>query len=483
MLQKPRRIPAETQSSQSHSSATAAAGEMEQPQQIAADPPPASQGTGSKKVFILDTNILLVDPNAIDRFEDNVVVVSMTVLEELDGLKKRSSTEYEARQAIQSIVHLTRRNPPDEPVKLKDGGAFILDARELCSKGAKKFDLNLDKPDNRLLALAIEYREDSNYPDRVVIVTNDAVVRVKAHAIGVASEEYEAANFQTGLDDLYHEPSYVSLNDSEVNLWVKGSPVELSHDEEEPVLVRHKSTDLAPGFYEGGWLRQFGAPVNSIIEPLNVQQTLAQCLLNDTNKKIVALVGHAGTGKTILALAAAIEQKLLCASPGKIYIFRPNDQIGEDMGFLPGRLDEKFSPYKRAIRDAYEVIQGAMGKLKKTRRIPDFDSLTNDEGGGKMPILPINYIRGSTLHNAIVIIDEAQNFTPHQMKTLLTRAGRNTRILITGDPDQIDNRFLTKRSSGLTHVIGKMRDHPMFAYINLTMGERSDVATLAAQTL
>jgi PhoH-like ATPase len=198
---------------------------------------------------------------------------------------------------------------------------------------------------------------------------------------------------------------------------------------------------------------------------------------------VVVLVGHAGTGKTILTLAAAIEQKLLTTSPGKVYIFRPNDQVADDIGFLPGKIDEKFSPYKRAIRDAYEVIQTSVEKVKKSKRVPDFDSLTNDEGGGKMPILPINFMRGSTLHNSIMLIDEAQNFSAHQMKTLLTRAGRNTRVMITGDPDQIDNRFLTKRSCGLTHVIGNMQDHDIFAYINLTQGERSEIASLAARVL
>lgn len=440
-------------------------------------------GVSSRKVFILDTNILLVDPQAIDRFEEHVVVVSMTVLEELDGLKKRQSTEYEARQAIQSIVHLTRRHRPDEPIVLKEGGAFILDSRELSSARAGRHGLNLDKPDNRLLALAIEYRDDAQYPDRVVIVSNDAVVRVKAHAIGVASEEFEAVNLKSEVDDLYQSPAAIELEEAAVNIWLKGKNVEVQHSRNEAVLVTHRGSNLTPGFYHNGTLQRLPVPLNPLITPLNVQQELAQFLLNDVSKQIVALVGNAGTGKTILALAAAIEQKLLSNAPGKVYIFRPNDQVGEDMGFLPGRLDEKFSPYKRAIRDAYEVIQVAMSKAKKAKRIPDFDALTNDEGGGKMPILPINFIRGSTLHNAIIIIDEAQNFTPHQMKTLLTRAGRNTRIIITGDPDQIDNRFLTKRSSGLTHVISKMRDEPLFGYVNLTMGERSEIASLAARKL
>jgi len=438
---------------------------------------------GSKKVFILDTNVLLVDPDAIDNFEDNIVVISMTVLEELDGLKKRSSTEYEARLAIHRILGLTTRHKPGEPVSLKSGGLFILDASELQNRNVKGFDLTLDKPDNRLLALAIKYKHAPDLPSRVVIVTNDAAVRMKAHALGLASEEYEAVNFRTQVDELYREPTVVELETNQVNKWIQGKPITFQHDHNEPVIVRIEQGEPMMGYYSDGELRPYGALISTIIEPLNTQQELALQILYDQSKKVVALVGQAGTGKTILALAAAIEQKLLSTSPGKVYIFRPNDQVADDIGFLPGKIDEKFSPYKRAIRDAYEVIQNAVNKVKKNKRVQDFDALTNDEGGGRMPILPVNFMRGSTLHNALIIIDEAQNFSPHQMKTLLTRAGRNTRIIITGDPDQIDNRFLTKRSCGLTHVIGNMRDHDIFAYINLTQGERSEIASLAAKVL
>lgn len=438
---------------------------------------------GGKKAFILDTNVLLVDPDAIDNFEDNIVVISMTVLEELDGLKKRSSTEYEARLAIQTILGLTTRHKPGEPISLKSGGMFVLDASELKSQSVKGFDLTLDKPDNRLLALAIKYKLDPDLPNRVVIVTNDAAVRTKAHALGLASEEYEAVNFRTQVDDLYREPTVLDLDSEQVNRWIRGKSVPYQHYHNEPVIVRIEQGEPMTGYYHDGEIHPYGALVSNIIEPMNSQQELALQVLYDFKKKVVALVGQAGTGKTILALAAAIEQKLLSTSPGKVYIFRPNDQVADDIGFLPGKIDEKFSPYKRAIRDAYEVIQNSVNKVKKNKRIQDFDALTNDEGGGRMPILPVNFMRGSTLHNALIIIDEAQNFSAHQMKTLLTRAGRNTRVIITGDPDQIDNRFLTKRSCGLTHVIGNMREHNIFAYINLTQGERSEIANLAAKVL
>lgn len=438
---------------------------------------------GGKKVFILDTNVLLVDPDAIDNFEDNIVVISMTVLEELDGLKKRSSTEYEARTAINTILGLTTRHKPGEPVSLKSGGMFVLDSDELKNSNVKGFDLTLEKPDNRLLALAIKYKHDPDLPNRVVIVTNDAAVRMKAHALGLASEEYEAVNFRTQVDDLYRAPTVIDLDSTQVNKWIQGKAIPFQLDRSEPVIVRIEQGEPMSGYFRDGNIHPYGALVSTIIEPVNAQQELALQVLYDHKKKVVALVGQAGTGKTILALAAAIEQKLLSTSPGKVYIFRPNDQVADDIGFLPGKIDEKFSPYKRAIRDAYEVIQNSVNKVKKNKRIQDFDALTNDEGGGRMPILPVNFMRGSTLHNALIIIDEAQNFSAHQMKTLLTRAGRNTRVIITGDPDQIDNRFLTKRSCGLTHVIGNMRDHDIFAYINLTQGERSEIASLAAKVL
>ncbi len=436
-------------------------------------------------MFILDTNILLVDPAAVDNFEEHVVVVSMTVMEELDGLKRRSSTEYEARQAITRILDLATRHRPGEPAQLRAGGTFILDAHEVARSDARGFDLTLDKPDNRLLALAMHYKKDPAYPDRVVIVSNDAAVRIKAHALGIASEEYEAVNYRSRLDELYREPTLVDLPPEQWEAWNAGKEVELPANGwiDEPALVRLDGSDTHPGYIRGGTIHPYGGLTDTLVRPLNQQQELALQVLNDQRARVVALVGQAGTGKTILALAAAVEQKLLGGTPGKVYIFRPNDQLADDIGFLPGRLDEKFSPYKRAIRDAYEVIQESMAGSKKGKRLQDFDSLTSDQGGGRMPILPINFIRGSTLHNSLIIIDEAQNFTPHQMKTLLTRAGRNTRIIITGDPDQIDNRFLSRRSCGLTHVIGKMQGREIFACVNLTQGERSDIATLAAELL
>ena len=437
----------------------------------------------ARKVFILDTNILLVDPNAIDNFEDNVVVVSMTVMEELDGLKKRSNTEYEARTAINAILALTTHKKPGRQIQLRNGGCFILDSAETSSTVIKDYQLNLEKPDNRIIAAAIRYRQDKNYPDRVVIVTNDSAVRIKAHAIGIASEEYTAANYSNGVNELYQAPVELGLTDSQINDWVKGKSIKSEQLSDQPILVQLGKNQWSTGFVKKSILKPYGALISNLIQPLNPQQELALQVAFDEKNRIVALTGQAGTGKTILALAVAIENKLLKNHPGKVYIFRPNDQLADEMGFLPGTLDEKFNPHKRAIRDAYEVLQSSAGKLKRSRKMQDFESLTNDSAGGKMPILPINFIRGSTLHNAYIIIDEAQNFTAHQMKTLLTRAGRNTRVIITGDPDQIDNRFLTKRSCGLTHVIGKMRGNKIFAYVNLTQGERSEIASVAAALL
>ena len=436
-----------------------------------------------RKVFILDTNILLVDPSAIDSFDDNFVVVSMTVMEELDGLKKRSNTEYEARQAINAIVELTKHKKPGGQIQLRNNGIFILDSREASSSEIRDFQLNLEKPDNRIIATALRYRRDPAYPDRVVIVTNDSAVRIKAHSVGIASEEFQAVNYSNGVDELYQKPSEIRLTEKQINQWAKGKPFKVEHKNNEPVLVQLAENQWTTGQVRRGRLHPFGGFVSELVKPLNLQQELALQVAYEADNKIVAITGQAGTGKTILTLAVAIEDKLLKNHPGKVYIFRPNDQLADEIGFLPGSLDEKFNPYKRAIRDAYEVLQQSGTRVKRSRKMQDFDSLTSDSAGGRMPILPINFIRGSTLHNAYIIIDEAQNFTAHQMKTLLTRAGRNTRVIITGDPDQIDNRFISKRSSGLTHVIGKMRGNRIFAHVNLTQGERSQIASVAADLL
>lgn len=435
------------------------------------------------KLFVLDTNILLVDPHAIDKFEENYVVVPMIVLEELDGLKKRSNTEYEARQATNAILALTKKNKPGEPIRLRSGGHFILDSEEIAVSSVAGIDLALEKADNKILAIANKYRHDNAYPDRVVVVSNDATVRIKAHSMGIASEEYEAVNYRSGVDELYQPPTEIMLSDEQLSTWLSGNAVATDHRYNEGVLVKISDDTFDTGFVKNRQVHPYGGLVSTIIQPLNREQELALQIALDYDNKIVALVGQAGTGKTILALAVAIEQKLLSNQSGKIYIFRPGDQVADDVGFLPGNLDEKFYPHKRAIKDAYEVIQNALMRNAKGKKLPDFDSLTNDSGGGRMPILPINFIRGSTLHNAIVIVDEAQNFTAHQMKTILTRVGRNSKVIITGDPDQIDNRFITKRSCGLTHVIGNLRGNEIFSHVTLTQGERSEVAGVAANLL
>lgn len=437
----------------------------------------------SAKVFVLDTNVLLIDPFAIDKFEDNIVVVSMTVLEELDGLKKRTNTEYEARQAVNAILALTTHKKPGAAITLRNGGTFILDHGDANTSQLEQYELSPDKADNRILATAIRYRSDDSLPNRVVIVSNDTTVRVKAHAIGIASEEYSAINYKDELDELYKPPTSLTLDDEQVNEWVQGHEQAMPNLRNQPVIVKLDGDNEACGFIYEHALYPYGANVCDVIHPLNIEQELALQTAFNYNHKIIALTGSAGTGKTILALAVAIQDKLLHSHPGKIYIFRPTEQLADDMGYLPGNLDEKFNPHKRAIRDAYEVIRQSAEKIDKNKKLQNFDSLTNDIGGGKMPILPINFIRGSTLHNAYIIIDEAQNFSAHQMKTLLTRAGRNTRVIITGDPDQIDNRFITKRSCGLTHVIGKMNRQNIFAHVHLTQGERSEIASIAAQLL
>lgn len=435
------------------------------------------------KVFVLDTNVLLIDPFAIDKFEDNTVVVSMTVLEELDGLKKRKNTEYEARQAVNAILALTQHKKAGDPITLRNGGQFILDHGDIDNKVLETHELNPTKADNRILATAMRYRADAAFPNRVVIVSNDTTVRVKAHALALASEEYIAVNYKDELEDLYQAPICISLDEQQVNLWNQGKPIAFAGYNNQAVIVKLTQEQNACGFIYDEALYSYGANICEIIQPLNIEQELALQTAFNFQYKIVAITGSAGTGKTILALAVAIQDKLLHSHPGKIYIFRPTEQLADDMGYLPGNLDDKFNPHKRAIRDAYEVIQNSAEKLEKNKKLQNFDSLTNDIGGGKMPILPINFIRGSTLHNAYIIIDEAQNFSAHQMKTLLTRAGRNTRVIITGDPDQIDNRFITKRSCGLTHVIGKMNRHNIFAHVHLTQGERSQIASIAAELL
>ncbi|MYA44002.1 MAG: hypothetical protein F4Z31_19915 [Gemmatimonadetes bacterium] len=212
-----------------------------------------------------------MDPSAVDNFKEHVVVVSMMVMEELDGLKRRSSTEYEARQAINRILYLTTRHRPGEPIRLRSGGTFILDAAELGSSDIRGYDLTLDKPDNRLLALAMRFKKDPAYPDRVVIVTNDAAVRIKAHSLGLASEEYEAVNYRSRLDELYRDPTTFELSDEEAMRWHGGKPV----------LVRVNGGHVHTGYFRNGAVHQYGSLAGTLVQPLNHQQELALQVLYD----------------------------------------------------------------------------------------------------------------------------------------------------------------------------------------------------------
>lgn len=437
-----------------------------------------------QKIFVLDTNIFLLNPDAINTFDQkgNTIVVPLTVLQELDGLKKNQRTGYEARSAARSLEKLICKKGANRMsvVTLTNGAKFILDPGNLSADDFSP--LNTKSSDDQIIATAKKYKR-TNKESRVVLISNDTLVRIKATSQNIAAEEFEAVNFgKNGVDDLYCPPQYIAgLNPDEVqNLNTHGycvyEPGDSPSHHQGYLMDCGEETDPQALLRSGNKLRYIKQSRYAYLQPRNAKQALAMYLANQSTVSVLVLVGPAGTGKTIIALESGIKRRRGVKNE-KIYIFRPTDQAGEDLGFLPGSLDEKMAPYKKAIGDAYQAIQ----EYRKTKDPVSFDAACHLDGFIK--ILPVNYVRGTTINNATVIIDEAQNFSDLQMKTLLTRIGENVNVIITGDPDQIDNRFLTKKSCGLTHVIGKLRGEPIFAHITLDKGERSEIASLAADLL
>lgn len=438
-----------------------------------------------KKIIIPDTNVFLLNPHAISVFNKpgNKVVIPFAVLEELDGLKKSKTKGYEAREAIRVLTRMIEKSGAHRKgitPTFKEGGQLVLDDGVLLDEHFGP--INRNNMDNRIIATSKKYSAESD--SRVLLISNDSNMRLKASARNISSEEFEALNFgSNGVDDLYLSPQYIpKLSDDTIqDLFSSNAGCSYEYNSEtssyhEGLLFdRDIETDPQALLRSGDQLLFIKRKPYAYLTPRNAEQTIAMYLAGKKEIEVLVLVGQAGTGKTIIALEAALKRRLNNRNE-KIYIFRPVDQAGEELGFLPGTLDEKMAPYKKAIGDAYRAIQES-GKKK----LEDFDKVCHQ--GGSLCIMPVNYVRGTTISNSTVIIDEAQNFTELQMKTLLTRIGENTNVIITGDPDQIDNRFITKSSCGLTHVIGNFRKENWFAHITLIQGERSKIAEMAAKLL
>lgn len=433
-----------------------------------------------KKNYILDTNVLVHDPNCLEKFEDNVVIIPLIVLEEIDGLKKNhGSIGRHTREIARKLDKLREKGSLSEGVEINHGGflkVVMIPDEEL------DIPLGFDdkKADNMIIATAKQIARRSERP--TILVSKDINVRVKANSLGIEAQDY--TNDKIQIEKYSKNTVDIEISGELYNkLSEKGSIKieELDFDadfyDNQFVSFKHKGNELICRVYlaEGLLKRIKIRQDDSIfgIKPLNREQLMALDILMDDEIKLVSLVGVAGTGKTLLALAAALQKVLKEEVYTKLLISRPTIVMGSDIGFLPGSKEEKMKPWLQPIYDNLEFLL----KDKNLRE----ENYIDKKGAIEVEVL--SYIRGRSIPNQFIIVDEAQNLTPHEVKTILTRVGENTKIVMTGDPYQIDNPYLDSSSNGLVYAMDKFKGNRIAANVTLTIGERSELASLAAKLL
>jgi len=437
------------------------------------------------KNYILDTNVLLHDPHSLLNFEDNAVLIPMEVIEEIDRFK-RESTELgqNARAVSRSLDELRKQGALSDGVPLKNGGSLkIIYEHKNNGNGnedAPKF--SSDSVDNRILTLAFQIKKKSKQP--TILVSKDINLRIKADAIGLKAEDYETDRVH--IKDLYTGArefpmsaeklaNFRANGEVEANGGHKYFPNEYCSlvDEANPkrtVLARvdGTGTKLIPilDCRDGVWG----------IKPRNREQHFAFDALLDDRIKLVTLMGKAGTGKTLMAMAAGLKRTVLDREFRRLVVARPTISMGKELGFLPGSLEEKLAPWMQPIHDALEMLSD-LNMGQDHRRSSDLMR------SGTIVVEALSYIRGRSIANQFMIIDEAQNLTPLEVKTIVTRVGTGTKLIFTGDPYQIDNPYVDSSSNGFNYLVSKFREQPLAAHIELQKGERSDLAELAANIL
>ncbi len=445
------------------------------------------KGKNEKKIFVIDTSVIIYEHNSILNFDEHDVGIPITVLEELDNFKKGNDTKnFEAREFIRLIDKLANGQMLHNwnPLNGKSKGRFkvLMDTGSNGTMDANKV-FNEEKPDHRILnsALLLQKEEKSR---RIILVSKDVNLRLKAKALGLQAEDYTTGKIQN-ISSLYTGKTIVEDVDPDVInlLYDKGyCPPEDLLGKQKPMKNHYyifksgKKSVLA--FYNSanGMVEQVEKRNAYGIKPRNAEQAFAIHAVLKPEVKLVSIQGVAGTGKTLIALAAALEQK---KEFKQIYLARPIVPLSnKDIGFLPGDIKSKINPYMEPLWDNLKFIQNQYGEGDK-----EYSKISEMINFEKLVITPLAYIRGRSLSNICFIVDEAQNLTPHEVKTIITRAGENTKIIFTGDIYQIDTPYLDSQSNGLSNLIDRLKDHELYAHITLEKGERSELANLANDLL
>jgi PhoH-like ATPase len=444
-----------------------------------------TKNTKEKKIFVLDTSVILYSHDSILNFAEHDVGIPITVLEELDQFKKgNDSKNFEAREFTRLLDSLAKDQLLQNwiPLNGKTKGKFKVLMESTSSVDACKI-FGDKKNDHRILNAALAMQE-SEKDKRIILVSKDINLRLKAKSLDLSAEDYETGKIKNvgSLHAGKYELESVDSNAIDTLFKIGAVPKEDILKKEKAVantfyiLKSEKNSVLS--YYNPNTLNIEKVEKMSVygIKPRNAEQTFAMHAMMNPNIKLVSVNGVAGTGKTLLALACALEQR---RDFHQIYLARPIVPLSnKDIGFLPGDIKSKLNPYMEPLWDNLKLIQN---QFKETDK--EYKNITEMVNKEKLLITPLAYIRGRSLSNIFFIVDEAQNLTPHEIKTIITRAGENVKIIFTGDIHQIDTPYLDSQSNGLSYMIDRIQDHPMYAHVTLEKGERSELANLANDLL
>ena len=443
----------------------------------------------AKKNYVLDTSVYLTDATSIYKFENHDIFIPLKVLEEVDNHKKRQdSVGVNARKIIRILDELRAKGDLNKGVRIDKGKGIVKVMSYECLNSSLQFppDLDLRIPDHTIIATAMAVKLNAENR-KVILVSRDINMRVICDSLGIAAEDYIIESAVTSSDELYQGFVEHLVDDAVVDRFYESEDIWIEQDETEEawhpnqyvMMVSNanpKKTALARFYGHQTPLKKIVH--NSIpdwkINSRNKEQAFAIDLLMDPKVKIVSLVGRAGSGKTLLAIACGLQQTIgLRENPySRLIVSRPVQPMGKDIGFLPGTMEEKMLPWLLPIQDNLQFLLGG-----------DKSALHLYMDKGKIEIEALTYIRGRSISNAFMIVDEAQNLTMHEIKTIITRVGEGTKVVLTGDIEQIDNIYVNETSNGLAHAVEKFKDYSLAGHVTFKRGERSEVATLASKVL
>ena len=437
------------------------------------------------KIFVLDTSVILYDHDAFQNFQEHDVAIPIQVLEELDNLKSGNDTRnYEARSFIRLMDDLSKSKLINKwvPLKGKGRGNFKIVMDDIPSNLDAEKVFGEGKFDHRILNSALSLQE--RYPEKkVILVSKDICLRLKAKALNLYAEDYETGKIKN-VEELYTGKTIIDNVSVKIIEKLLSNNRLLASNTEVPILnknhfflLKSRTKSLTSYYNSRTQELEYISPQSVYnIKPRNPEQSFAIHALLNPDIKLVTIQGNAGTGKTLLAVASALEQR---KNYRQIFITRPIVPLSnKDLGFLPGDIKSKIDPYMAPIWDNLKFIKDQLSDDEKAQS--KIDELVDTE---KISIAPLAYIRGRTLTKIFFIVDEAQNLTPHEIKTIISRAGEDTKIVFTGDIYQIDTPYLDAESNGLSYLIDKAKNHPLYAHITLQKGERSELANLANDLL